>query len=125
MSTPATQRRVAVIGASTNRRKYGNRALRAFLQQGYEVIPINPHESQIEGLPTYASVLDVPGAIDMATIYVPPGIGLAVIEEVARKGIREVWLNPGAESPALTARARALGLEPIEACSITALGDVL
>jgi predicted CoA-binding protein len=114
-----------VIGASTNRRKYGNRALRAFLQQGYDAIPINPHESAIEGLPTYASVLDVPGAIDMATMYVPPHIGLQVIEDVARKGIREVWLNPGAESPELAARARALGLDPIEACSITALGDTL
>jgi predicted CoA-binding protein len=114
-----------VIGASTNRRKYGNRALRAFLQQGYDVVPINPHESAIEGLPTYASVLDVPGAIDMATVYVPPHIGLQVIEDVARKGIREVWLNPGAESPELAARARALGLDPIEACSITALGDGL
>ena len=99
--------------------------MRAFLQQGYDVIPINPHESQIEGLPTYASVLDVPGPIDMATIYVPPDIGLAVIEDVARKGIREVWLNPGAESPELAARARALGLDPIEACSITALADGL
>lgn len=125
MSTPAVPRRVAVIGASSNRRKYGNRALRAFLQQGYEVIPINPHESQIEGLPTYATVLDVPGPIDMATVYVPPDIGLTVIEQVAQKGIREVWLNPGAESPELAAKARALGLEPIEACSITALGDSL
>jgi predicted CoA-binding protein len=122
---PAPSRRVAVIGASTNRRKYGNRALRAFLQQGYEVIPINPHEARIEGLQTYASVLDVPGPIDMATIYVPPDVGLAVIEQVAQKGIREVWLNPGAESPELAARARALGIEPIEACSITALGDAL
>lgn len=125
MTTPPRPRRVAVIGASANRRKYGNRALRAFLQQGYEVIPINPHESAVEGLTAYASVLDVPGAVDMATLYVPPHVGLAVIEEIARKGIREVWLNPGAESPELSARARALGLEPIEACSITALGDTL
>ena len=125
MPTPAPQRRVAVIGASTNRRKNGNRALRAFRQQGYEVIPINPHESQVEGLTAYASVLDVPGAIDMATLYVPPHIGLQVIDEIAQKGIREVWMNPGAESPELSARARALGLEPIEACSITALGDTL
>jgi len=125
VSTPAPQKRVAVIGASSNRRKYGNRALRAFRQQGYEVIPINPHESEIEGLRAYGSVLDVPGTIDMATVYVPPDIGLQVIDEVARKGIREVWLNPGAESPELSAKARALGLEPIEACSITALGDTL
>ncbi len=70
-------------------------------------------QRQVEGLQAYPSVLDVPGPIDMATIYVPPETGLAVIEEIARKGIPEVWLNPGAESPALVAaRARAWALRP-------------
>ena len=99
---------VAVIGASNNRSKFGNRAVRAFRQQGYTVVPINPHEAEVEGLKAYASVLDVPGPIDMASFYVPPEIGEQVIDEVARKGIAEVWLNPGAESDALIARARAL-----------------
>jgi predicted CoA-binding protein len=115
-------RTVAVIGASTDRRKFGNRAVRAFLDEGCRVVPINPHERTIEGLETYASVLDVPGSIDMATIYVPPEVGLRVIEDVARKGIPEVWLNPGAESDPIIARARALGLRPIVACSIVGIG---
>jgi predicted CoA-binding protein len=114
---------VAVIGASSNRRKFGNRAVRAFIQQGYTVVPIHPHEHEVEGLKAYASVLDVPGPIDMATFYVPPAIGEQVIEEVARKRIPEVWLNPGAESAALVARARALSLQPIIACSIVAIGE--
>jgi hypothetical protein len=114
---------VAVIGASSNRRKFGNRAVRAFQRQGYTVIPINPHELEVEGLRTYASVLDVPGTIDMATIYVPPEIGERVIEEIARKKIPEVWLNPGAESDALIARARALDIRPIVACSIVGIGE--
>ena len=114
---------VAVIGASSNRRKFGNRALRAFREQGYTVIPINPHESDVEGLKTYASVLDVPGVIDMASFYVPPEIGEQVIGEVAQKGISEVWLNPGAESDELIARARALQIQPIVACSIVAIGE--
>src|SRR5262245_39046249 len=97
---------VAVIGASSNRSKFGNRSLRAFQQQGYTVVPINPHESEVEGLKAYASVLDVPGHVDMASFYVPPEIGEQVIGEVARKGIPEVWLNPGAESDELIARAR-------------------
>ena len=113
---------VAVIGASSNRSKFGNRAVRAFQQQGYTVVPINPHETEVEGLKAYASVLDVPGPIDMASIYVPPEIGEQVIEEIARKGIAEVWLNPGAESDALIARARALQIQPIVACSIIAIG---
>jgi predicted CoA-binding protein len=113
---------VAVIGASNNRRKFGNRAVRAYLDQGYTVVPINPHEREVEGLKTYASVLDVPGPIDMASFYVHPAIGEEIIGDVARKQIAEVWLNPGAESDELVARARALGIKPIIACSIVALG---
>ena len=114
---------VAVIGASSNRSKFGNRAVRAFLQQGYTVVPINPHEAEIEGLKTNASVLDVPGTIDMASIYVPPEIGEQVIGDIARKGIAEVWLNPGSESDELIARAKALNIQPIVACSIVAIGE--
>jgi predicted CoA-binding protein len=114
---------VAVIGASSNRNKFGNRAVRAFLQQGYTVIPINPHEAEVEGLKTYRSVMDVPGAIDMASFYVPPEIGLRLIDEVARKGIPEVWLNPGADSDELIARAKSLNIMPIVACSVVAIGQ--
>jgi predicted CoA-binding protein len=114
---------VAIIGASSDRRKFGNRALRAFQRQGYTVIPINPNEPEVEGLRTYASVLDVPGAIEMATFYVPPEIGETVIEQVAAKRIAEVWFNPGSESDALIARARALDIKPILACSILGIGE--
>ena len=114
---------VAVIGASSNRSKFGNRAVRAYQQQGYTVVPVNPHETEVEGVKSYASVLDVPGTIDMASFYVPPEIGLAVIDEVAKKGIPEVWLNPGAESDALIARAKMLHIQPIVACSIIAIGQ--
>ncbi|MCC7417499.1 MAG: CoA-binding protein [Acidobacteria bacterium] len=113
---------VAVIGASNDRSKFGNRALRAFRQQGDTVIPINPHEAEVEGLPAYPSVLDVPGAIDMATVYVPPEAGERIMEEIALKRIPEVWLNPGADADAVVARARALQLKPIVACSIVAIG---
>jgi predicted CoA-binding protein len=114
---------VAVIGASTNPRKFGNKAVRAFRHQGYHVVPINPRALEVEGLKAYASVLDVPHAIDMATFYVPPEIGEVIIEDVAAKQIPEVWLNPGAESPALVSRARALKLRPIVACSIVGIGE--
>jgi predicted CoA-binding protein len=114
---------VAVIGASSNPRKFGNRAVRAFSRQGYTVVPINPHELEVEGLRAYKSVLDVPGAIDMATIYVPPDVGERVIDEIAQKKIPEVWLNPGAESEALIARARALDIRTVVACSIVGIGE--
>jgi predicted CoA-binding protein len=114
---------IAVIGASNDRNKFGNKAVRAYLKHGYTVIPINPHEATIEGLKSYPSVLDVPGTIDMATVYVPPTAGEAVVEELARKGVAEVWLNPGADDDAVVARAKALHLQPIVACSIVGIGE--
>jgi predicted CoA-binding protein len=113
---------VAVIGASNDRSKFGNRAVRAYLQQGYTVIPINPHENEIEGLKAYKSVLDVPGTIDMASFYVPPEIGQQVMDDLAKRGVAEVWLNPGAESDRLIRHAKTLHIEPIVACSIIAIG---
>lgn len=114
---------VAVIGASADRRKFGNRAVRAFLAKGHTVVPINPHETNIEGLKTFKSVLDVPGAIDMATVYVQPDVGVGIMDDLARKGVSEVWLNPGADDDAVIARAKALNLKPIVACSIIAMGQ--
>lgn len=111
-----------MIGASRERHKFGNKAVRAFRRAGYTVVPITPRKETIEGLRAYASVLDVPGRIDLATVYVPPDIGERLIDEVAQKGIKEVWLNPGAESEALVARARDLDLKPTCHCSIRAIG---
>lgn len=113
---------VAVVGASNDRSKFGNKALRAFTAEGHRVLPINPHEREVEGLPAYASVLDVPGAIDMATLYVQPEVGVRLLPELAQKEIAEVWINPGAESEALMAEARRLKLHVIFACSIVAIG---
>lgn len=114
---------VAIIGASADPRKFGNRAVRAFRRQGYTVFPINPHEAEVDGLKTYASVLDVSGPIDMASFYVPPEIGEGVMREVATKQIPEVWLNPGSESDELVRLARSLKIEPILACSIIGIGE--
>jgi predicted CoA-binding protein len=113
---------IAVVGASPDRRKFGNKALRAFRDAGYRVVAINPHHAEIEGEKAYASVMDYPGTIDLASVYVPPHIGAQVVESLARKGIGEVWFNPGSESPAVIARARALGLRPVQACSMIGLG---
>jgi hypothetical protein len=114
---------VAVIGASSNREKYGNKAVRAYAGRGYHVVPVNLHEREIEGWPAYKSILDFVGAIDVATFYVPPHVGERVIEEVARKGVGEVWLNPGSEGPGVLRRAEALGLRTVQACSILGIGE--
>jgi predicted CoA-binding protein len=114
---------IAIIGASTNRHKFGNRAVRAYAQKGWEVYPIHPRAAVIEGHQAFASIRDVSAtALDRVSIYLPPAVGLQVIEEVATKPSREVWLNPGAESQALVERARPLGLNVIQGCSIVAIG---
>ncbi len=114
---------VAVIGASSNRRKFGNKAFRAFQHKGFTVIPVNPNETEVEGTKAVASVLDIPGPVDMVTLYVPPRVGVRVMEDVARKGVKEVWLNPGADGDEVIDRARELGIEPTIACSIMGIGE--
>ena len=113
---------VAVVGASSDRNKFGNKALRAFRAQGYAVLAINPNEKTVEGQQTYASVLDVPGPIDMATVYVQPEVAESLLDEFAKKGIPEIWINPGAESDRLIAEAARRKLNMIYACSIIGVG---
>jgi hypothetical protein len=114
---------IAIVGASVDRRKFGNKALRAFRQQGHTVVPINPNESVVEGERAYPSVLDYAGAIDEATLYVPGDIGVRVLDEIAEKSIPLVWLNPGADDEAVVRKAKALGLHAVVACSILGVGE--
>jgi predicted CoA-binding protein len=114
---------VAILGASADRSKFGNKAIRAHLQQGYDVYPVNPKGGEIEGLAVSKSLAEVPvERLDRISVYLPPKIGLAMLDEIAAKGCDELWLNPGSESDELVQKAQSMGLEPIQACSIVALG---
>ncbi len=114
---------IVVIGASSDRAKYGNKCVRAYALKGYHVYPVNPKGSTIEGWPAFKSILDVPAAaVDRVSIYLPPSVGVKVLEEVAQKKVAETWLNPGADGPEVMAKARALGLNAIRRCSIVAIG---
>ena len=113
---------VAVIGASNDRAKFGNKAVRAFRQQGYEVYPVNPRETEVEGLPAFKSIRDVPARPEMISVYLPPPVLLKVLPDIAAKGCDELWLNPGTESDEVLAEAGRLGLRVIQACSIVGVG---
>ena len=113
---------VAIIGSSADRNKFGNKALRAFLQRGWTVYPVNPKESQIEGLPAFKSISDVPARPKVVSVYVPPPVLLKNLADIAAKGCDELWLNPGTESDEVLSEAKSLGLVTVQQCSIVALG---
>ena len=113
---------VAVIGASADRMKYGNKAVRAYKQQGYQVFPVNPKATELEGLPVFRSISTVPVRPNLVSVYLPPGVLLKVLPEIAAKGCDELWLNPGTESPEVLAEAERLGLNVVQACSIVGVG---
>lgn len=101
-------RRFAVVGASVDREKYGNKVLRAYLQNQRDVVPVNPSAGEIEGVPAYANLAAIPDAIDGVSIVTPPKVTEKVVEEALARGIKNIWLQPGAESqPAIEAARRA------------------
>ena len=114
---------VAVVGANSDRRKFGNKAVRAYLAAGYEVFPVHPSETTVEGLTAYKSVKDIArDMLDRVRVYLPPGVGVKVLDEFAAKPVGDVYLNPGADAPEVVEKARRLGLNVIAGCSILAVG---
>lgn len=113
---------VAVLGASADRTKYSNKAVRAYHAQGWKVFPVNPRGGLIEGFRVHATLAEIPQKIMRVTIYLPPEIGIKTLPDIAAKKPDEFIVNPGAESDALVEEARRLGLDPILACSIVEIG---
>jgi predicted CoA-binding protein len=114
---------VAIIGASSDRSKFGNKSVRAHAAQGWDVYPVNPKGGQIEGIAAYRSVAEIPALrLDRVSMYLPPALALQVLDAVAQKGCDELFLNPGSDTPEVIERARELGLNAIQACSIVDVG---
>lgn len=113
---------VAVLGASADRTKFGNKAVRAYAARGFRVFPINPREAAIEGLPAFASIRDLPERPDLVSVYLQPPIALRVLPDIAARGCDELWLNPGTDTPEVVEAAEKLGLNVIQACSILGVG---
>lgn len=114
----------AVAGASTNRDKYGNKVLRCFMQHDKRVMPINPHASTVEGLTSVASVLDLPTNIQSLSIITPPNVTEQVVAEAIAKGIRNIWMQPGAQSDEAIRRCEHAGINLIAdgSCLLVVLG---
>ena len=114
---------VAIIGASADRGKFGNKSVRAHLKQGWDVYPVNPKGGEVEGLKVYTSVGDIPVKLDRVSLYLPPALALKLLPEIACVRPAEFFVYPGAESEVLIEQARNLRLDPILACSIVDLGE--
>jgi predicted CoA-binding protein len=116
---------VAILGASSDRQKFGNKSVRAHLAQGYTVYPINPKETEIEGLKAYKTLADLPvKSLDRISVYLPPPIGIKMLPDIQAANAKEVWFNPGAESDELVKAAYEHGIDPIIACSIVDIGEM-
>ena len=113
-----------VVGASSKRYKYGNKVLRCYLQNGREAIPVNPNEKEIEGIPAVGSVADLPAEVQSISVITPPEVTEKVVEEAARRGIMNIWMQPGAESDAAVGSAEKKGLNVIAdgSCLLVVLG---
>ena len=106
-------KRFAVVGASANREKYGNKVLRVYQQRGLEVVPVNLAGGEIEGLTAYADLPSVPGTIDGISIITSPRVTEAVVAQALSLGIKNIWMQPGAESPAAVELAEQAGANVI------------
>jgi predicted CoA-binding protein len=103
----------AVVGASNDRAKYGNRVLRAYVHKGWKVYPVNPRESTVEGLQAYPDLKSLPETPRGVSIITPPTVTERVVVEAAQAGAKLVWMQPGAESPEAIRIAREQGLDVI------------
>jgi predicted CoA-binding protein len=105
--------RFAVAGASRDRSKFGNRVLRAYMAAGLTVHPINPTESEVEGLRCWPRIAALPEPVHGLSVITPPEVTERLVEEAAAAGLRRIWMQPGAESAHAVARAKELGLTVI------------
>jgi predicted CoA-binding protein len=117
------QKSVAIIGASADREKFGNKSVRAHLKRGWKVFPVNPKVDEIEGLPAYKSLLDIPEKINRISVYLPPKVSMNLLDDFKKVDPEELFFNPGAESDELMEAARAKGLPAAAACSIIDIGE--
>ncbi len=114
----------AVVGASRDRSKYGNKVLRVYLQQFRPVYPVNPNVDEVEGIQAYENLASIPESVHGISVITPPRITEAVVGEAGELGIKNIWMQPGSESPAAIERAEELGMNVIAGgpCILVVLG---
>ncbi|WP_419420839.1 CoA-binding protein [Legionella sp. D16C41] len=113
-----------VVGASSNREKYGNKVLRCYMQHNLTVYPVNPHTDKIQNLSTVQSIEDLPAEVESISIITPPNVTDKIVEQALKKGINNIWMQPGAESRYAIERCELAGINLIAGgpCLLVILG---
>lgn len=114
---------IAIIGASRDRTKSGNKAVRGFYRRLWTVYPVNPQALSVEGIKAYPNIASIPGEVDVVAVYVGPEISLTLLEEMAAKGVKKIYFSPGAEHEAVFEKAHDLDMVPISACPLLLIGE--
>lgn len=113
---------IAVVGASKNRQKFGNKCVRAYTRAGWDVFPINPHEDEIEGLAVFRSLQEVPVSLDRISLYLTPARTQELLAELAGMSDVQIWFNPGSADRKVLDEATRAGLDVRDGCSIVDIG---
>jgi predicted CoA-binding protein len=103
----------AVVGASRDRGKYGNKVLRAYLQRQMAVYPVNPTAEVVEGLIAFPDLASLPQTVHGLSMVTPPHVTEQVVTEAAKLGIRHIWMQPGSESDRAVELAQQAGMDVI------------
>lgn len=111
----------AVVGASQDPSRYGHTIVKRLNDSGYNVLPVSPKYEDIDGIKAYPTLSDISTTVDVVNFVVNPGIGIKILDEVIKLGIKRIWIQPGAESDALIEKAKTNGIEVIEACILVVL----
>jgi predicted CoA-binding protein len=93
-----SQKKFAVVGATDNPEKYGNRIVKNLKSRGYEVFPVNPKLKTLEGLACYSALAAIPEKVDVVDFVVPPSATEAILKQCKELGLKNIWLQPGSES---------------------------
>lgn len=109
-------KKIAVVGVSDNKNKYGYKIFSSLVENGYDVYGINPKLETLEGRKIYHSLSEIPQKPDIVITVVPPSVSEQIVDECQRLGINHIWFQPGSESEKAVKKAKSYGIETTEAC---------
>ncbi len=113
--------RVLLIGASNNPTRYSYKAMVMLLENGHEVVPLNPREQEILGVAAVAGIQDITGNIDTVSVYVRPEILKSALDDLIALAPKRVIFNPGTEDDGMMKTLTHQGIHVLEACTLVLL----